>query len=206
MAKAKTKEAPEETPYETPVDPVETTKRQLLGLSYDCPAPFKEGHVCTAGEAATLNQTLAEAVGNNNRSLVQAALDEMNGDIKKGEPGYNVIFPDDVANKLRGQIEEYAANYKFAVGGGNRRGPTDPVGKAATERATSIIETLLQKNGQPSIAAIKKTKNDAAIEKLMGKIENLAASDEIMEWAREKVRAEQEEMAKLASAIALEDL
>lgn len=180
----------------------ETQHMSLLGVSVEIPKPFAEGHVCTAGEAATLNQAFKEAVGNNNRAAVQKELDEQNGEVKKGDDNYNAVLDDDREKKVVAAIREYAAEYKLGSGGaGGRRGPTDPVGKKAHLRATAMIDAKLASAGRPSVATILRSDNEDAKETIKEKIAEIAARPDVVEWAKKEVKREQDQLAKMVDAV-----
>lgn len=183
----------------------QTQHMSLLGVSIEIPMPFAEGHVCTAGEAATLNQAFKEAVGNNNRSMVQKELDEQNGDVKKGDDNYNNVLDDDREAKVREAVQAYAETFKLGAGGaGGRRGPTDPVGKKAHLRAVALIDAKLAANGRPSVASILRSDNEEAKEVMKEKIAEIAARPDVMDWAKKEVKREQDQLAKMAESVDLD--
>ncbi len=57
---------------DTPTKPI-----QINGVILEAPVPYDEGHPLTKNEAAALNQTYLENVGNNFRGKVEAALRHM---------------------------------------------------------------------------------------------------------------------------------
>jgi hypothetical protein len=83
----------------------------ISGKQFSVPSPFEAGHVLTAGQATSLNQTYHENIRNN-----------LAADVKAGKI--------DQAGVL-----EYAKKYvnEMGAGGGNRSG--DPVGSRARDMA-----------------------------------------------------------------------
>lgn len=109
----------------------------ISGATFEVPQPFAEGHVCTPGEAAGLNQLLAENVRNNMRTKVTNGLDESK--------------PED-AEVTQADIDAYIAEYEFGVirSGGTRR-VVDPVEKEARKIArTKLVEALKAKGRKVS--------------------------------------------------------
>jgi len=97
--------------------------------SFQIPAPFNEGHTCTASEAGVLNQTLAENVRNNLAKRVKESLD-------KGEFDQT---------KMQAEIDQYLEEYEFGQRRG--RGPTDPVEREAFSIARDIVKNALREQG-----------------------------------------------------------
>ena len=99
----------------------------VAGHAVTIPAPFAEGHVCTAAEARALNQTLAENVRNNvSRQIADTATVE----------------------SVQHSINEYVAKYEFGVRSGGGGGRTvDPVEREALRLATEAVRTALRKKG-----------------------------------------------------------
>jgi hypothetical protein len=97
--------------------------------SFQIPAPFNEGHTCTASEAGVLNQTLAENVRNNLAKRVKESVD-------KGEFDQS---------KMQAEIDQYLEEYEFGQRRG--RGPTDPVEREALNIAKDIVKNALREQG-----------------------------------------------------------
>lgn len=109
-----------------------TERRQfgIAGMNLTIPAPFTEGHVCTTGEAASLNQTLAENVRNNLREQAQKHVE--NGG---------------TAETFQAEVDKYVAEYKFGVT--RTVGPRlDPVEAALQELALGLAKKIAKKSGE----------------------------------------------------------
>lgn len=152
---------------------METQKLKIQGPVFEIPAPFTEGHVCDANEAATLNQTFAENIRNNQAKKVQAELDKAKAEGR--EP--------DLAS-LQSGVSEYANSYKFGAkrtggGGGDSSLPKDPV-----ERQAHILVREVIRN------AAKKRNVKMTAEQIAGMVPGLLAKKpEYMEEARRRVEA-----------------
>lgn len=101
----------------------------IHGKTFEQPDRYAEGHVVNANEAAVLNQTFMENIGNNFRSTVK----EWTG----------------TDEELQAKFNEYASAYAF----GTRvaRGPaapSDPVGAEAHRLALVFIKKLIQDAGK----------------------------------------------------------
>lgn len=107
----------------------------IAGKTFHVHQPYAEGHVLTAGEAASLNQTFAENIRNNFASKVKAA----------HEAG---SFDHDA---FQTQLDEYMHSYEFGVrrssGGGSTRAPADPVEAEALLIAKDKVKQSLVKKG-----------------------------------------------------------
>lgn len=122
--------------FETPAIPTQTLV--IAGLSFSVKAPYAEGHVATAGEAAALNQTLAENLRNNFAKKVKEV---------KGE---NATVSDEVKAKLDEELALYEATYSFdkvrAVRA-PRQTFVDPVEREAFKSASAFVEAALNAKG-----------------------------------------------------------
>lgn len=144
----------------------------IQGLSLNAIAPFKEGHVVTANEAAVLNQTLAENLRNNFASTVSDLVEAAGGDHSKVD-----------VNDLQKAFDQYIKNYEFGVRkGGGFTG--DPVAKEARSIAKETAKALLKKKGH-KLADVPAEQMDALIEKI------LASKPEIVQIAQKRVAERQ---------------
>jgi hypothetical protein len=112
-------------------------QRTIGGLIVQVPAPYAEGHTCSAGEAAMLNQTLAENFSNNLRKKVE--------EFKDGDTTRQAT-----AEEAQGLVDEYASTYEPGVrrsGGGGGRQTLDPVEKEMRVIARESLNNLLKKQG-----------------------------------------------------------
>lgn len=101
----------------------------IQGIAVTFPAPYAEGHVCTAAEAAALNQLLKENISNNLRKWV-------------AETNPTPEF-------LQSAVDERAAEYEFGVrSGGGGRAPADPVRTEALKLARQLVVSRLKQAGR----------------------------------------------------------
>jgi hypothetical protein len=111
--------------------------RTIAGVLVQVPAPYAEGHVVSAGEAAMLNQTLAENFSNNLRKRVAEYQD---GDTTR----------EATPEEAQTIVDEYAGVYEPGVrraGGGGGRRTLDPVEKEMRVMARAALDDLLKKQG-----------------------------------------------------------
>ena len=144
-------------------------RTMIMGEVFELSTPYKEGHQCTEREAAVLNQTRLENIGNNWRASVKEALkyrDENNGDTSK-------------LNEVRQQILEDDAKYEFGRIG--VRQPSDPVEREARAIAREAIKAQLAEEGQN----IK----DVDQEALENAVAATALQDDVMALARDRVES-----------------
>ena len=125
----------------------ETPRRDvtIADNTFKIPAPYAAGHVVTAGEAAALNQTLAENVRNNFASRVKAGLVgtpriEASGD----KPAKEAVPPNSTQEELQAEIDKYVTEYEFGVGSVRT---TDPVDRELRTLVTEVIKTALSARG-----------------------------------------------------------
>lgn len=102
----------------------------IQGKTFTVPQPYAEGHVCTAGEAAGLNQLIAENARNNFATQMKAAAEE-------NPP--RVLTQDD--------LDKYLADYKMG-GKGGTRASSDPVGAEERKLADAAIAAWAAKNNK----------------------------------------------------------
>jgi hypothetical protein len=101
----------------------------IQGFEFIAPAPYAEGHPLTEKEAAVLNRTYAENLGNNFRKVVKAAKDAGTASLEA----------------LQDAFTTYAETYNFAVK--RARIVLDPVKKEEHKLAKAkITERLREKN------------------------------------------------------------
>jgi len=116
--------------------------RTIGGLLVKVPAPYTEGHVCSAGEAAMLNQTLAENFSNNLRKKVEAFVPE--GAAEGTAP--RIATADEAQALVDGYAAVYEPGVRRSSGGGGRKS-LDPVEKEMRVIARESLNALLQKQG-----------------------------------------------------------
>jgi hypothetical protein len=108
-----------------------TEQYTIAGKTFNVYQPYAEGHVLTANEAASLNQTFAENIRNNFAAKVK----------EQDEAG---SFDQDTAQS---QLNDYMTEYEFGQrrGGGGR--VSDPVEARALEIAKDKVREALKGEG-----------------------------------------------------------
>jgi hypothetical protein len=151
----------------------ETTRSEITiaGKTFTVPAPYTEGHVLTANEASSLNQTFAENLRNNFAKRVKEADEAGTFD----------------ADMLQSQFDDYAAEYEFGVRTAGARS-SDPVASEAMSIMKEQVRIAIQRGG-------KKLK-DYTTAQISGEAKRLlalgnAASEAVMALARQRVEASQ---------------
>lgn len=117
-------------------------QRTIGGIIVQVPAPYAEGQTITAGEAAMLNQTLAENFSNNLRKKVEQFVPE--GAAEGTTPRVATV------EEAQALVDAYAASYEPGVrtgGGGGGRKTLDPVEKEMRVIARESLNGLLAKQG-----------------------------------------------------------
>lgn len=151
----------------------------IQGISFTIPAPYYEGYVVTAAEAAALNQTYAENLRNNFAKSVKAAAEaDAQVDVET----------------LQAQLTEYASTYEFQ---GRRRSvatPVDPVAREAYKIAKQAVVEALQKRSI-KVKDLPEGKLDALIAGLIEK------NPDITEEARRRVAVTTEATSDLFDSI-----
>ena len=162
-----------EVPAGTPVEAI--TIGGTPGINI--PQPFGEGHVCTAGEAHVLNQTLKENARNNLRERVKK---DANGD--KGV--------------AQGLADEYITNYKFGERSGGGFRSADPIQTEAMEIARKAVRNALVRKGIPKSGIKAAEVTELARTVLAG-----PKGAEINKRAKANVKRLEEEATELAGMI-----
>lgn len=111
-----------------------------VGFTVNVPTPYATGHVCSEGEAAVLNQVLAENISNNLRAKLVGGKTEGEGDSATTR-----AYTPEEAQAL---VDEYVANYEPGVrrGGGEPR-IVDPVEREAMAIAREKARELVKAKG-----------------------------------------------------------
>lgn len=115
--------------------------RTIGGVLVKVPAPYAEGHVCSAGEAAMLNQTLAENFSNNLRKQVSEFVPEGSPEGTKPRVAE--------ADEAQAIVDKYASVYEPGVrrsSGGGRK-TLDPIEKEMRTIARESLNALLKRQG-----------------------------------------------------------
>ena len=162
-----------EVPAGTPVEAI--TIGGTPGINI--PQPFGEGHVCTAGEAHVLNQTLKENARNNLRERVKK---DANGD--KGV--------------AQGLADEYITNYEFGERSGGGFRTTDPLQAECMTIARKAVRNALITKGlkKSEIVASEVTRIAKAV--LAG-----PQGDEITKRAKANLKRDEAEAKELAGLV-----
>lgn len=174
----------------------------IQGVVFAVPPVFKEGHVLTAAEAYTLDQTRRENLRNNFAGAVaeaklKAAVEK--GALTKDDKGVEIgdvsqVTNDDLdVDALQEAFATYADNYEFGVrGSGSPRAPADPVERELQTLALGVIKDAYRAKGfkLPPVADMK-----ALIPQLLTK------RPELRQLAAERVA-----QAKAAPSVSLDDL
>lgn len=153
----------------------------IAGHPFKVPEPYVEGHALTANEAATLNQTYAENIRNNNAKKVSDAAEAAK---VEGAPALDLA-------KLQSEIDDYVADYEFGV----RRGVTgDPVEREALSAAKELVKNKIKEKGA-KLSDYKAADITARAEEVLNKY------PQIREQAKARVEAAQAAAADLAANI-----
>lgn len=120
----------------------ESTPRRaatIEGLTVQIPAPYVEGHVCSAAEASMLNQTTRENFGNNLRSRIKAFVPEGSPEGTEPRPA--------TQDEAQALVDAYATSYVPGVrrsGGGGGRASLTPVEQEVRAIAKQKVKELLK--------------------------------------------------------------
>jgi len=152
-------------------------ERTIAGVKVSVIAPYAEGYVVNAGEAAMLNQTLAENFSNNLRDKIGEYVPEGSPEGTAGRQA-DAEEAQAIVDKYMG---EYVPGVRRAGAGGART--LDPVEKEMKIIASSKLDDLLKSKGLTR----KKVDFAALLTKLIGDNEKaLRASAEKIVAARDK--------------------
>ena len=114
-------------------------KISIHGHEFSIDDVYAEGYTINEAEAATLNQTLMENLGNNFRSKIKDAAKEHGVDLAEGEK-----LPAHVHEKLVKEFAEAADAYEFGVRRAGVATTRDPVMAEALRLAKSPIKEALK--------------------------------------------------------------
>lgn len=103
----------------------------IQGLKFTIPEPFKAGHVCTEGEASSLNQTLRENVRNNVAAQIKAEEEKAEGERK--------TFTQE-------DVDAYVADYEFGIRAARGEARLSPEEREARNIARNIINAKLKES------------------------------------------------------------
>lgn len=151
-----------------PETKMETKTINIHGVPFTVSAPYAEGHVLTAIEARSLNQTRAENIGNNFRKSVAEAKD----DPAKLEA-------------LKAELADYDSKYTFAMR--VAREPVDPLERAARAVAKEVLNAHIKKTLGVTVKAYLATEGNE--DKYEANLEKLMVRDDVLKVAKERVKA-----------------
>lgn len=114
-------------------------KINIHGHAFEVDDAYAEGHVINEAEAATLNQTLMENLGNNFRQKVKDAAKEHDVDLAGGEK-----LPSHVYTKLQDEFTTAADDYEFGVRRAGVATTRDPVQAEALRLAKGPIKEAIR--------------------------------------------------------------
>lgn len=145
----------------------------IAGQSFVIPLRYIVGHQITEGEAAALNQTLAENIRNN-----------MAKKVKDGAG--------------QAEVTEYATGYEFTVGGvASERKVVDPIEREARKIAKAALAAKVQEVHGLSLS--KFYVGDEGKAALEAKIDEIAAKETILALAKKNVAAQKKQLDALTS-------
>lgn len=171
--------AKNEKPAETAAQA--TKEIRINGVPVVISQPYAEGQTITAAEARALNQTRAEAIGNNMRKKIKDML---------AEDGATV---DSVKDTVQAEVTEYDATYQFTdatVGSSAAR--LDPLTKEARAVAKDYLSGELKKQGGTQKAYDEQHGKGA----FLAKVIEAADHPQVIELAKKRL-AERESMADI---------
>jgi hypothetical protein len=134
----------------------------VQGVSVEVSQPYKVGHPVTEAEAAALNQTRAENIGNNLRKVVKDLL-EVEG-----------ATTDTVQSDAQKAVTAYDGEYKFTMAsvGGGSTARLDPLAKECRVVARNFIGMKLKEKGISQKDYLAEKGEDAIKLKIMELIDN----------------------------------
>ena len=110
-----------------------TVSRTIGGVQVQVPAPYSEGYVLTAAEAAMLNQTFAENISNNMRA--------------KAKDGDRALSTEEFQPLVDQYITSYSPGVRTGGGGGGGARALTPVEQEVRNLATSKLKEILKSKG-----------------------------------------------------------
>jgi len=176
----------------------ENPMRQVTigGVAFSIEDKYAEGHVLNANEAASLNQTRAENIGNNFRSTIaeareKAYLESVGREELEADEKVPSDYPlsDEVKAQLQAALTEAAQTYEFGQRGGGGPRITDPVQREAQRIARDKIEAAIKaKHGKLDAVPAEERRN---------LIEQLANREDVQRLAKANVEAASELVADI---------
>lgn len=150
-----------------------TTKTlTIFGQAFEISAPYAEGHVCTAAEAKTLNQTRTENISNNVRKKV--------AELRSADES----FTPEALQKAAALIAKADAEYVFTLtNAGAGRKVVDPVEKEARAIAKAGLTAKLKERGMTP-KTYDEANGEGAFE---AKVEQAAAREDVIKAAKKRI-------------------
>lgn len=111
----------------------------VQGLVLNALAPFAEGHVLKANEAAVLNQTFAENIRNNFSAKVEKLIEDANKSANGAPVDLNALVA-----PAQAELDKYLASYEFGVRVGSS---SDPIDREAMVLAKETVKRALANKG-----------------------------------------------------------
>lgn len=165
--------------------------KTIAGQEFPISQPYSEGHVCTAAEAKTLNQTRSENIGNNMRSTVLDAL-------AAAEKGDNSKL-----DALPAAIAKYDAEYTFTLANVGAARKLDPEEREAMAIAKEALRAHLAKTGRKMNVTPEGETDDSWAEKVQTNLESIAARDEVKKEAKKRVTAKKKATDALGEGLSI---
>lgn len=156
----------------------------INGIAYEISQPYAEGHVVTEAEARVLNQTRAENIGNN----LRAKLKEM------AEAG---ATPEELASL----VAEKDGEYVFTLAGARASRQLDPYEREAIKIAREMLREHLAESGRKLTVAPEGLTQEEWDEKVETEVDRIAALDDVVKAATQRVDARKKQAEKLKSAL-----
>lgn len=156
----------------------------INGIAFDISQPYEAGHTVTEAEARVLNQTRAENIGNN----LRAKLKEM------AEAGAS-------EDELRSLVAEKDAEYVFTLAGARASRQLDPYEREAVKIAREMLRDHLAASGRKLTVAPEGVTEEEWEEKVGAEVDRIAALDEVIKAATQRVDARKKQADKLKDAL-----
>ncbi len=153
----------------------------IYDFELEVPEPYTEGHHLTAIEAKQLNQSFAENIANNQRSIFKKVRDGGEGAPSESD--------------ARQQFADYASKYQFteaSAGGGGRT--LSPLEKMTKKIATQVVINLLARPSEEYPKGRKRA--DIEKEQFDTEVARIAETDRVKKTAAKQLK----EMEALASS------
>lgn len=157
----------------------------VLGLTFDLPAPYAPGHPCTAAEASALNELLRRGFAKGLYKIIRRELDRL-----------GMLDSSNLDERERASVKELTDTFieRYAIGFAEGQDKTLAIYEEAARIARGLAETHFNRQGLPA--------HGASYETLTSR---LAKSDRVLAEARRRVE-DQITLAQRAHAEMLEML